>query len=103
MVSARSAEYINNAAYYPAFGAVRLGGNAGKNQQTVTGSNPTFQNLLDEMKISSPAGNSPYGFCQDMKCVLVTVQTYDEVGLSLNLILFPLKINFTLPFTFNPY
>ena len=102
MATQKTAKEINDAAYFPAFGALRIGGNAGKNQQTITDSDQnTFNELLDIMQPKLPPTamptampttgrrlsadlQSPFDFCVDTSCVILSVNTYDSYDQRIN-------------------
>lgn len=152
MATQKTAKEINDAAYFPAFGALRIGGNAGKNQQTITDSDQnTFNDLLDIMQpklpptamptpVPTPGGGpsppttptpggvpappttptpggvpspptpvqrrlsadlqSPFDFCVDTSCVILSVNTYDSYDQRINKHFFDLvDANCNNPFT----
>lgn len=83
MASYQSAQKINEAVYYPAFGAIRTGGNGGQNQVTPSSGKNSFNNVVASLQ-SGISGNligpnSPFYFCQDEKngCVIYAMNTYD--------------------------
>jgi hypothetical protein len=90
MASYQSAEKINEAAYFPAFGAVRTGGNGGHNQVTISNGKTQFNDALSYLKggISNSiiGPNSPFSFCQDDTngCVIFAVNTYDIYNQRIN-------------------
>ena len=88
----QSASKINQAAYFPAFGAIRLGGNAGQNQQIPTNvGGATFNDLVTLMQGGIDSNqlitkDSPFYFCQDLQngCVVYAMNTYDEFDQRIN-------------------
>ena len=89
MAMYQSAAKINQAAYFPGFGAIRLGGNAGRNPQTPTvGANFTsLENLMNGGIVNGKiTQDSPFFFCQNSieGCVIYAMNTYDEYDQRVN-------------------
>ena len=85
MAMHQSAMDINRAAYFPAFGAVRTGGNAGQNQQQLNAGYPSFNDIAGSLKAPLDS-NSPFYFCQDLTvgCVVFAMNTYDTYDQRIN-------------------
>jgi hypothetical protein len=89
MAMAQTAKKINIAAYFPAFGAIRTGGNAGQNKQDVAAGSSSFNDLLHLMQKGVGPGitsNSPFSFCKDDTngCVIFAMNTYDTFDQRIN-------------------
>jgi hypothetical protein len=97
MASYQSAKKINEAVYYPAFGAIRTGGNGGQNQKTLNNGKTTFNDVVTLLKGGQTGNligsNSPFYFCQDEKdgCVIYAMNTYDIYDQRMNANFFDLS------------
>ena len=89
-------EQINNMAYFPAFAALRLGGNAGAQSLARTATNAKSSNDLSSKVLTGASGTQGYSFCTfitgvsdsvgatSSSCSVFAMQTVDDLDKRVN-------------------
>ena len=91
MASEYSASEIDLMAYYAGFMQLRLGGNAGKNPQTVSQGRTSSTSLLSKMMNTNSSSTNSLSFCTGLSgiptktdCSIFAMNTYDEFDTRIN-------------------